>query len=50
MSKLHASIKRDIEFYSRYMSVDAAASKVKRTRLNRVDSYVDEVLKAIKAA
>lgn len=50
MSKIHQSIKTEIELYSRHMSVEAAASRVKASRLGRVDYIVDEVLKAMEAA
>lgn len=48
MSKLHESIKREIELYARHMPVGAAANKVKAPHLGRLDFIVDDVLKNIK--
>lgn len=50
MGKIHIAVKHEVEMYARHMSIDAAARKVKVSRLNRVDFVVDEVVKKIKAA
>ena len=50
MDKIHAVVKHEVEMYARHMSIDAAARKVKASRLNRVDFIVDEVAKKMKAA
>lgn len=49
MSKIHISIAHEIKMYSRHMSLEAAAKKVKASRLGRVDFVVDEVVAKIKA-
>ena len=50
MSKIHASIKHEIECRAKHMDFEVAVRKVKEARLNRHDAFVDEVAKKIKAA
>lgn len=47
MSKITASIKAEILSYSRFMSLDAAAAKVKRNNLGRLDAWVNEAMAII---